>query len=53
MKKYLLILAIGLFSTAAVTASMIDSADKKEVKKEKKQTEKKQCTKVKRSCIFG
>lgn len=53
MKKYLLILGIGLFSTAAVTASMVGSTDKKEIKKEKKVEKKKQCTKMKRSCFFS
>lgn len=53
MKKYLLILGIGLLSTAAVTAAMIDNTDKKEIKKEKKIEKKKQCTKVKKSCFFS
>jgi hypothetical protein len=49
MKKYLLAGAVGLFTTAAVTATVISTNNidpkKKEVKKETKKTEKKkQCS---------
>ncbi len=52
MKKYLLILAVGLLSTAAVTAAMLSDGNTK-VKKEKKMEKKKQCVKEKKSCFFS
>ena len=58
MKKYFLAGAIGLFTTAAVTATVISTNNidpkKKEVKKETKKVEKKKsCTKTRTNCFFS
>jgi hypothetical protein len=54
MKKYLLAGAVGLFTTAAVTATVLSTNNidpkKKEVKKE---TKKKQCAKKRTDCFFS
>ena len=53
MKKYVLVLAVGLLGTAAVTATVLSNKEpkKKDVAKEKKLDKKKKCEK-KSSCFF-
>ena len=53
MKKYILVLAVGLLGTAAVTATVLSNKDtkKKETVKEKKVEKKKKCER-KASCFF-
>jgi hypothetical protein len=57
MKKYTLVLAMGLLTTAAVTATVLANKEpqKKEVKvKEVKKVEKKKsCSREKTSCFFS
>ena len=58
MKKYLLVTALGLFTTAAVTATVVSTGNKKDtVKKEvtketeKKETKKSKCSRSFRLCF--
>jgi len=54
MKKYILVGVAALFTTAAVTATVLASKEKSAVKKEVKKVEKKKsCNKVKTSCFFS
>jgi len=56
MKKYVLVAAAGLFTTIAVTATVLSTTEpkKKEVKKEVKKVEKKKdCSRVKTNCFFS
>lgn len=52
MKKYVLVCAAGLLTTAAVTATMISTKEPKkgEVKESKKVEKKKQCS---RTCFWS
>jgi hypothetical protein len=55
MKKYLLVVAAGLLTTAAVTATVLDEKDAKNkaAKETKKIEKKKSCNKEKTSCFFS
>lgn len=56
MKKYVLIAGVGLFTTVAVTATVLSNKEpkKQEVKKEVKKVEtKKECTRTKSTCFFS
>jgi hypothetical protein len=58
MKKYFLAAVIGIFTTAAVTATVLSTNNiepkKKSVKKETKKVEKKKsCTKIRSNCFFS
>lgn len=54
MKKYILVAGVALFTTAAVTASVLATKEKPVVKKEVKKVEKKKsCNKVKTHCFFS
>ncbi|HVE61964.1 MAG TPA: hypothetical protein VNA26_09100 [Chitinophagaceae bacterium] len=54
MKKYILVAATVLFTSAAVTATVLASKEKPAVKKEVKKVEKKKsCTKVNTHCFFS
>jgi len=54
MKKYILVGVVALFTTAAVTATVLETKEKTAVKKEVKKVEKKKsCNKVKTSCFFS
>ncbi|MEJ7914156.1 MAG: hypothetical protein WKF70_13430 [Chitinophagaceae bacterium] len=53
MKKYTLVLALGLLTTAAVTATVLANKEpEKKVVKAKKAEQKKSCTRDKTSCLF-
>lgn len=54
MKKYVLVVAAGLLTTAAVTATVLSNKEpkKSEVKEVKKVEKKKECTKTRTNCFF-